>query len=64
MDTKPPNTSLLRRIARIRTGSERKLVFIATKLDFPDDIDGLVERMSQAGNPSARPRLRDGRWVT
>ncbi|MBN8480488.1 MAG: hypothetical protein J0L88_02735 [Xanthomonadales bacterium] len=61
---KPPNTSLLRRIARIRTGNERKLVFIARGLTFPDDIDALVERMSARGDASARPRLRDGRWVT
>ncbi len=61
---KAPNTSLLRRIARIRTGSERKLVFIATRLDFPEDIDSLIERMTQHGPATARPRLRDGRWVS
>lgn len=61
---KPPNTSLLRRIARIRTGNERKLVFIAPRLEFPGDLDALVERMSARGDASARPRLRDGRWVT
>ena len=61
---KPPNTSLLRRLARIRTGNERKLVFIASTLAFPEDLDALVERMSTRGDATARPRLRDGRWVT
>lgn len=61
---KPPTTSLLRRVARIRTGNERKLVFLGAKLSFPEDLDALIERMSQGGSALARPRLRDGRWVT
>lgn len=61
---KPPTISLLRRIARIRTGNERKLVFLAPKLSFPDHLGALIERMNQGGSASARPRLRDGRWVT
>jgi len=61
---KPPATSLLRRIARIRTGNERKLLFVASALQFPDDIDSLVERVSPSMGGSFRPRLRDGRWVT
>ncbi len=61
---KSPNTALLRRIARIQTAHRRKLVFLAPALSFPDEIAALVERMNQAGSMSARPRLRDGRWVT
>lgn len=61
---KPPNTALLRRFARIRTGNQRKMVFLARKLAFPDEIDALVERMSPGAKTNARPRLRDGRWVS
>lgn len=61
---KPPATSLLRRIARIRTGNERKLLFVAHTLQFPEDVDSLVERVSPSMGGSFRPRLRDGRWVT
>lgn len=61
---RPPNTALLQRIARIRTDNERKLVFLAPKLAFPQGIDALVERVSRAGDAATRPRLRDGRWVT
>jgi hypothetical protein len=61
---KPPNTALLRRFARIRTGNQRKMVFIASKLAFPQEIDALIERMSPGGMANTRPRLRDGRWVS
>ncbi len=61
---RPPNTALLQRIARIRTDNQRKLVFLASKLAFPQGIDALVERMNQVGENALRPRLRDGRWVT
>jgi hypothetical protein len=60
---KPPNTSLLRRFARIRSGNQRKIVFLARKLNLPEEIDSLVERMSTSAKSSAPPRLRDGRWV-
>lgn len=59
-----PSTSLLRRISRIRTGNQRKLVFLAPVLQFPGELDPLVERMNQNDSASARPRLRDGRWVS
>lgn len=60
---KPPNTALLRRFARIRTGNQRKMVFLSNKLSFPEEIDGLVERLSTGTTSNKRPRLRDGRWV-
>lgn len=60
---RPPATSLLRRIARIRTGNERKLLFVAASLEVPDELDGLVERLGGATGDTPHPRLRDGRWV-
>jgi hypothetical protein len=60
---KPPNTALLRRFARIRTGNQRKMVFLAEKLVFPEEIDPLVQRMTPGMVTSSPPRLRDGRWV-
>ena len=60
---KPPNTALLRRFARIRAGNQRKIVFLAQKLEFPEEIDSLVERMTPGSVSSSLPRLRDGRWV-
>lgn len=60
---KPPNTALLRRFARIRTGNQRKMVFLSSRLSFPEEIDGLVERLTTGTSSSKRPRLRDGRWV-
>ena len=60
---KPPNTALLRRFARIRTGNQRKMVFLSSKLSFPDEIDSLVERLTGGTASNKRPRLRDGRWV-
>lgn len=60
---KPPNTALLRRFARIRTGNQRKMVFLSRKLSFPEEVDGLIERVSVGTTSSKRPRLRDGRWV-
>ncbi len=60
---KPPNTSLLRRFARIRSGNQRKIVFLARSLSFPEEIDSLVERLSTSAKSSSPPRLRDGRWV-
>lgn len=60
---KPPNTALLRRFARIRTGNQRKMVFLSRKLSFPQEIDELVERLTPGTSTNKRPRLRDGRWV-
>ncbi len=60
---KPPNTSLLRRFARVRSGNQRKIVFLARSLSFPEEIDSLVERLSTSPKSSSPPRLRDGRWV-
>lgn len=60
---KPPNTALLLRFARIRSANQRKIVFLARQLVFPEEVDGLVARMTPGNVASSRPRLRDGRWV-
>lgn len=60
---KPPNTSLLRRFARIRSANQRKIVFLSSKLELGEEIDSLVERLQMGAGSSAPPRLRDGRWV-
>jgi hypothetical protein len=61
---RPPNTGLLRQISRIRTGNDRKVVFIADAIRLPEGLDELVERISHESIAIGRPRLRDGRWVT
>ncbi len=60
---KPPNTALLRRFARVRSGNQRKIVFLAQSLQLPPEIDVLVERISTVATSNSPPRLRDGRWV-
>lgn len=60
---KPPNTALLRRMAHNQSGNERKLVFLAPKLDLPEGVADLVEWIGHHGDAFVRPRLRDGRWV-
>lgn len=60
---KPPNTSLLRRFARIHSANPRKIVFISGKLKLGEEIDSLVARLHIGAGSSAPPRLRDGRWI-
>lgn len=60
---KSPNTALLRRFAKTRTGNQRKIVFVTRKLVLPEEIDSLVERLSPMVVSTEKPRLRDGRWV-
>ena len=61
---RPPNLGLLRQIARLRTGNDRKVVFIGEQVHLPDGLNELVERISHQSVASVHPRLRDGRWVT
>jgi hypothetical protein len=61
---RPPNIGLLRQISRIRSGNGRKVVFVGEKVLLPDGLDELVERITHLQVGQARPRLRDGRWVT
>jgi hypothetical protein len=60
---KPPNTILLRRFARIRTGNQRKIVFVSNDARLPEEIEALVEPLNSVNEVMVRPRLRDGRWV-
>jgi hypothetical protein len=60
---RPPNTGILRQIARMREGNERKVVFIAKELHLPDSLDDMTEHLTFAIVRPTRPRLRDGRWV-
>jgi len=61
---KPPDTVLLRRISRIHTGNERKIVFLGANLSVPEEIEGSLQRLNPESEVRAPPRLRDGRWVT
>ena len=61
---RPPNISLLRQISRLRSGTDRKVVFIGEQIHLPEGLDELVERISHQSAASVHPRLRDGRWVT
>jgi hypothetical protein len=60
---KPPDTVLLRRISRIHTGNERKIVFLGANLDVPEEIEGVLQRLNPESEVHAPPRLRDGRWI-
>lgn len=61
---RPVDTVLLRRIARMQTGSsQRKLVFVGNGFELPEELDGLFERITAHGRDRPRLKLRDGRWV-
>ena len=59
---RPVDTVLLRRIARMHTGNERKMVFVGGHLELPEELDGMFDRLT-ADPRTAAPLLRDGRWV-
>ncbi|MBS0569750.1 MAG: hypothetical protein JSS28_04030 [Proteobacteria bacterium] len=61
---RPPNTGLLRQIARSRVVAGRKVVFVGETIAMPEGMDALVEVISHQPVAGTRPRLRDGRWVT
>jgi hypothetical protein len=61
---KPPDTVLLRRISRIHTGNERKILFLGANLSVPEEIEGALQRLNPDSEVRTPPRLRDGRWVS
>lgn len=61
---KPPDIVLLRRISRIHTGNERRIVFLGTNLTVPEEIENSLQRLNPVSEVRAPPRLRDGRWVS
>ncbi|MGH8042543.1 MAG: hypothetical protein ACREPN_10915 [Rudaea sp.] len=61
---RPPNTGLLRQIARSRAVAGRKVVFVGEAIKLPEGMDALVESIAHQPGAQGRPRLRDGRWVT
>jgi hypothetical protein len=58
-----PVLRVLRRIARVRTGNDRKVVFVGTGFVFPGEIEETIEYISMQPVAGCQPRLRDGRWV-
>ena len=60
---KPVDTLLLRRISRVQSVNERKLVFIGSHVDMPEELDGMLERIVVDNGLRPQLRLRDGRWV-
>ena len=60
---KPVDILLLRRISRMQTVNERKLVFIGSHVDMPEELDGMFERLAIDNELQPQLRLRDGRWV-
>lgn len=60
---KPADTVVLRRISRMQTANERKLVFLGGHVELPEELDGMFERLSAEGERQSGLRLRDGRWV-
>lgn len=60
---RPADTVLLRRISRMQTANERKLVFVGSDFELPEELDGMVERITAANREQPRLKLRDGRWV-
>lgn len=59
---KAGDTVVLRRIARMQGANPRKLVFIGTGIDLPEELEGLVEHVVATAGAPATLRLRDGRW--
>jgi hypothetical protein len=60
---KPADTLLLRRISRMQTVNERKLVFVGSNFELPEELEGMFERLTAQTEQQHRLRLRDGRWV-
>lgn len=60
---KAVDTLLLRRMSRMPAPEQRKLVFLGARLELPEELDGLYERLDGSGTTRPRLRLRDGRWV-
>ena len=59
---RPPNTGLLRQIARVR-GNARKVVFVGGTVVLPDSLEEVSEHLTHERVAPTRLRLRDGRWV-
>jgi hypothetical protein len=60
---RPADTLLLRRISRMQTVNERKLVFAGSNFELPEELDGMFDRLTAQTDQQNRLRLRDGRWV-
>jgi hypothetical protein len=61
---KPLDIALLRRISRIHTGNERRIVFVGANLRVPAEIEESLQRLNPESEVRVQPRLRDGRWVS
>jgi hypothetical protein len=60
---RPVDTLLLRRISRMQTVSERKLVFVGRHIELPEELDGMFETINAESEQRPHLRLRDGRWM-
>lgn len=60
---RPVDTVLLRRISRMQTANQRKLVFVGHGFELPEELEGMFERIAAQGRERPRLKLRDGRWV-
>jgi len=60
---KSADTVLLRRISRMQGANERKLVFVSSAFELPEELDGMFERLAVDDEKQPRMRLRDGRWI-
>lgn len=58
-----PTINLLRQIARIRTGYDRKVVLLGTKVSLPSGLNDVVKHVVHQRIDREKPKLRDGRWV-
>ena len=47
----------------MRTVNERKLVFVGSNFELPEELEGMFERLTAQTEQQHRLRLRDGRWV-
>ncbi len=60
---RPTDTLLLRRISRMQTANPRKLVFVAARIEMPEELEGMFERITNESEQRPHLRLRDGRWL-
>ena len=54
----------MKRIARLQAANERKLVFVGGRVELPEELDGMYERVAAENEMHRQLRLRDARWVS
>jgi len=59
----PQVLALMRQIARVKEGGDKRVVVLGPALDMPAPLERLAQIIKHRHGPSERLRLRDGRWI-